>query len=206
MDCSHQRVFPRVFMTRQRIRDGSKYYGPYTDTGSARAVLDLIRELYPLRSCRGELLPKVASGKYRLCLDYHIKRCCGPCMGHVDEVAYRRHIERVRIYCARHVGAARSSQEGDGGAFIAIALRGGADCQERYQLVGVTVPRVSSSARRSVMSTCSECGMTAATRCLSISMHMHRGAVVRSVTLQYRRSMDEKPWLSCYLCHGRGGA
>ena len=67
--------FPRVFMTRQRIRDGSKYYGPYTDTGSARAVLDLIRELYPLRSCRGVITPEgVASGKYRLCLDYHIKR------------------------------------------------------------------------------------------------------------------------------------
>ena len=70
--------FPKVFMTRKRIKDGSKYYGPYTDTASARTVLDLIRQLYPLRSCRHALTPEfIAKGKGRLCLDYLLKKCAG---------------------------------------------------------------------------------------------------------------------------------
>ena len=64
--------YPRVFMTRQRIKDGSKYYGPYTDTGSARATLDLLRRLYQLRSCRHLITPEyIRAGKGRLCSTIH---------------------------------------------------------------------------------------------------------------------------------------
>ena len=68
--------FPRVFMTRQRLKDGSKYFGPYTDTVSARTVLNLVRELYPIRSCRHAITPEfISRGKGRLCLEYHMKNC-----------------------------------------------------------------------------------------------------------------------------------
>ena len=90
-------TFPRVFMTRKRIKDGSKYYGPYTDTASARTVLDLIRELYKLRSCRFAITPEyVSKGKGRLCLDYHLKRCSGPCVGLTSQEEYGAQIERVK--------------------------------------------------------------------------------------------------------------
>lgn len=89
--------FPRVFMTRQKIKDGSRYYGPYTDSGAARMVLELIHSLYKLRSCRMLITPEyVASGKGRLCLDYLIKRCSGPCTGLVSEEEYGQQIERVK--------------------------------------------------------------------------------------------------------------
>ena len=89
--------YPRVFMTRERIKDGSKYYGPYTDAGSARATLDLIRELYPIRSCRHAITTDfIKGGKGRLCLDYHLKRCKGPCRGLVSAEEYGTDIERVR--------------------------------------------------------------------------------------------------------------
>lgn len=71
--------YPRVFMTRENTFKG-KYYGPYSNTQSAKVVLRLIRDIFPVRSCRHPLDPdSIAKGKYRLCLDYHIKKCQGPC-------------------------------------------------------------------------------------------------------------------------------
>ena len=68
-------MYPRVFITRQYIKDGSKYYGPYTNTQIARTVIDLIRELYPVRTCRLPITKDyVSAGKGRLCLQYHIKK------------------------------------------------------------------------------------------------------------------------------------
>ena len=67
--------FPRVFLTRERIKDGSKYFGPYTNAGVAKAVLNLIRELYPVRTCRHAITPEyIAKGKGRLCLEYLVKK------------------------------------------------------------------------------------------------------------------------------------
>lgn len=89
--------YPRVFLTRQKIKDGSKYYGPYSDTGAARATLDLIRRIYPIRSCRHLITPEyVAKGKGRLCLDYHLKRCKGCCTGLITTDTYGSYIDRVR--------------------------------------------------------------------------------------------------------------
>lgn len=89
-------LYPRVFMTRERGIDG-RYYGPYSNVQSARTVLDLIREVYPLRSCRHALDEKsVARGRYSLCLDYHIGKCGGACRGLVNPEDYGRYISRVR--------------------------------------------------------------------------------------------------------------
>ncbi len=89
-------LYPRVFMTRERGIDG-RYYGPYSNVQSARTVLDLIREVYPLRSCRHALDEKsVARGRYSLCLDYHIGKCGGACRGLVNPDDYGRYISRVR--------------------------------------------------------------------------------------------------------------
>ncbi|MCD7977985.1 MAG: excinuclease ABC subunit UvrC [Tannerellaceae bacterium] len=74
--------FPRVFQTRNIIRDGSQYYGPYSSIYTAKIMLQMIKELYPLRTCNYPLTPEtIAKGKYKVCLQYHIKRCKGPCEG-----------------------------------------------------------------------------------------------------------------------------
>ncbi|MDE6288226.1 MAG: GIY-YIG nuclease family protein, partial [Muribaculaceae bacterium] len=90
-------LYPRVFMTRQHIKDGTKYYGPYTNTAVARTVIELIRELYPLRTCRIPITPEtIAKGTARLCLQYHIKRCKGCCVGLVPPEQYRADIEHIK--------------------------------------------------------------------------------------------------------------
>lgn len=89
-------LYPRVFMTREKGL-AARYYGPYSNTQSARVVLELIREVYPLRSCRHALDEKsIARNKYSLCLDYHIGKCGGPCRGLMNPEQYGTYISRVR--------------------------------------------------------------------------------------------------------------
>ena len=89
--------YPRVFMTRNKGEVGGRYYGPYSNVQSARLVLELIRELFPIRSCR-HFIDKnsIRRGKMRLCLDYHIKKCEGACVGYVSEEDYAKHIVNTR--------------------------------------------------------------------------------------------------------------
>lgn len=89
--------FPRVFPTRQLIRDGSEYYGPYASVKTMHAVLDLIRKLYPIRSCNYNLDEKhVDAGKYKICLEYHIGNCLGPCENRMSEEAYNANVDAIR--------------------------------------------------------------------------------------------------------------
>jgi len=94
--CIKNETFPRVFSTRRVVKDGSKYFGPYASVPMMRLLLDLIRRLYPLRTCNLNLNPKlIAKGKYKLCLEYHIGRCKGPCVGNQDEAEYSNNIEAI---------------------------------------------------------------------------------------------------------------
>lgn len=95
--CIKSERFPRVFLTRKVIKDGSEYYGPYTSVRTARALLDLIKELYQLRTCNYDLSEKnIENGKYKVCLDYHIGNCKGPCEGLQTEEDYRKDITAIR--------------------------------------------------------------------------------------------------------------
>ncbi len=89
--------YPRVFSTRQIIKDGSLYFGPYTSVVMVRTLLDLFKSTYPLRNCKLNLSPqKIAEGKYKVCLEYHIGNCKGPCIGEYDEEIYRENIEAIK--------------------------------------------------------------------------------------------------------------
>ena len=80
--CISTEYFPRIFKTRKIIRNGSNYYGPYSHIPSLNALLDLIKHLYPLRTCHLALTPEnIRAGKFNVCLEYHIKNCSGPCIG-----------------------------------------------------------------------------------------------------------------------------
>ena len=95
--CIKKERFPRVFLTRKVIRDGSEYFGPYTSVKTARALLDLIQELFQLRSCNFDLNEaNVDNGKYSVCLDYHIGNCKGPCEGFQLEEEYNLNIKAIR--------------------------------------------------------------------------------------------------------------
>ena len=95
--CIKKEAFPRVFMTRNMWKDGSEYFGPYTSVKTARALLGLIKELYPLRTCAYNLSPEnIDAGKYKVCLEYHIKNCKGACEGLQKEADYLEDIREIR--------------------------------------------------------------------------------------------------------------
>lgn len=95
--CISNEYFPRVFKTRNIVRNGSTYYGPYSHVPSMHAVLDLIKKLYPLRTCRLALTPEnIREGKFNVCLEYHIKNCKGPCIGLQSHEEYMQNIAEVK--------------------------------------------------------------------------------------------------------------
>ncbi len=95
--CIKNERFPRVFLTRRVIRDGSTYFGPYTSKAKVKEILDIVKKLFPLRTCSLPLNPQpIAAGKYKVCLEFHIKNCLGPCEGLESEETYNARIDQVR--------------------------------------------------------------------------------------------------------------
>lgn len=94
--CIKNEPFPRIFPTRKVRRDGSKYFGPYTDVKSMKVMLQTIRMIFKIRTCSLNLAPKpIAAGKYQVCLEYHINKCAGPCVGYQAEDAYDNTIRQI---------------------------------------------------------------------------------------------------------------
>ncbi len=95
--CIKNEPFPRVFPTRNPQKDGSEYYGPYTSVKMMRTLLDIIRQLYPLRTCKLNLTQKnIEKEKFKVCLEYHIGNCLAPCVGKQSQEDYERSIAHVR--------------------------------------------------------------------------------------------------------------
>lgn len=95
--CIKKEPFPRVFPTRNPVRDGSEYFGPYASVRMMNTLLELIRQIYPLRNCRLSLTEEnIRKKKFRVCLEYHIGNCLGPCEGHQDEDAYLQTIDEIK--------------------------------------------------------------------------------------------------------------
>ncbi|WDT68377.1 excinuclease ABC subunit UvrC [Cloacibacterium sp. TD35] len=95
--CIKNENFPRVFLTRTIIKDGSEYYGPYAKVRPAKILLETIKNLYKIRSCNLDLAPqKIEDGKYKVCLEYHIKNCKGPCEGLESLESYDEKIDAIR--------------------------------------------------------------------------------------------------------------
>lgn len=95
--CIKNEPFPRVFSTRNLIKDGSEYFGPYASGKMMHTVLDLVRQLYPIRSCKLQLNEKnIAANKFKVCLDFHIGKCLGPCVGKQSEAEYMESIKEIK--------------------------------------------------------------------------------------------------------------
>ena len=106
--------FPRVQSTRQLVRDGSRYFGPYGSVMMQRSVLEFVREVVPLRTCKLDLSPeKIARGRYGVCLQYHIGNCKGPCIGAQSEEEYDRQVELVESVLRGDLRPVRRYLEGE---------------------------------------------------------------------------------------------
>ena len=186
-------MYPRVFISRQHIKDGSKYYGPYTNAGVAKTVLDLIGELYPVRTCRLPLTPEyIAKGKGRLCLQYHIKKCRGCCTGAIDEKTYNGFIARIRQILRGETQELLAYLRDEMQRLAAdLRFEEAQDLKNSYRLI-------ENYQSRSVIvsQTIGDIDVfgfddDGSNDVYVNYMHVRRGAVVRSVTLRYERSLGE---------------
>lgn len=184
-------LYPRVYMTRDRDVPG-KYYGPYSNVSAAKVVLDLIREVYPLRSCRHALDERsIARNKYSLCLDYHIHKCSGACRGLVNPEDYGKYISRIRQILngetveLERMLKAEMSQLAENWKFEEAQ-----EVKEKYEIL-------KSYNAKSVIGEVKgdDADMFAYVesddRAYINFMHIHHGAVVQSLNLEYRRHRNE---------------
>lgn len=186
-------MYPRVFMTRHHIKDGTRYYGPYTNTAVARTMLELIGQLYPIRTCRLPITPDyIAREKGRLCLQFHIHKCRGCCTGAIDAATYGQYIERIRQILRGETGELQGYLRKEMEALSAeLRFEEAQELKEKYRLLenyrskSVIVSQTINDI--DVFGFDDDGG-----RDVYINyMHVRRGAVVRSITLRYRRSLDE---------------
>ncbi len=107
--CITNEPFPQVFFTRKIVRDGSEYLGPYTSVFNAKIVLDLLKNIFPLRTCSLNLSQKnIEAKKFKVCLEYHIKNCLGPCEGLQSREEYDQNIQQIRNILKSNFGSVKN--------------------------------------------------------------------------------------------------
>ena len=183
-------LYPRVFMTREKGLE-AKYYGPYSSVQNARMMLQLIRDVFPLRSCLHCLEEKkIAQGKYRLCLDYHIKKCTGPCRGFVNPEEYGKYISKIKqILNGETLLIENYLKEEMQRLSEKWKFEEAQEVKEKYENVkkynSKTV--IVSPEEDADMFAYEEEGNSAYVN----FMHLHHGAVVQSLNMEFRRKLAE---------------
>ncbi len=183
--------FPRVFLTHERSERGN-YYGPYANPGAAKTVLDLIRELFPLRSCKHFIdAETVRRGKLRLCLDYHIKKCGGACCGLITQDEYAVTVDRVKQILRGEtqplLAILRKDMETLSEAWRfeeAQAVKEKIELVEKYNAKSIVA---SNAAIYADVFAYAESDSSAFVN----FMHLNHGAVLQTLTLEYKKRMEE---------------
>lgn len=190
--CLKNERFPRLFPTRRIIKDGSEYYGPYTSMKTVRILLDLIKSVYPLRTCNYDLSEsKIKAGKYKVCLEYHLGNCKGPCEGLQSIEEYERQISDIREIIK---GNFKSSLQYFKGQMKKLAenmqfeeaqrIKDKIDVLENYQVKSTIVnPKISNVDVFSIISD----NAYAYVNFLQLS----HGSIVRSHTMEIKKKLDE---------------
>ncbi|MCM1450464.1 MAG: excinuclease ABC subunit UvrC [Clostridiales bacterium] len=190
--CVTKELYPRVFLTRHHVKDGSRYFGPYTDASAAHAVLDLIKRLYPVRSCRLPITPEYLQRKKgRVCLDYHIKRCEGCCVGAVGSEKYREYIDHVTQILKGDTSELMSYLRSEMETLSEqLRFEEAQLVKEKYLLVERY--RAKSVIVSQIVEDVDVFGIDDDGQDVFVNyMHVRHGAVVKSVTLRYKRRLDE---------------
>lgn len=184
-------LYPRVFMTRDRTFPG-KYYGPYSNVQSAKVVLQLIRDTYPLRSCRHTLEEKsIAKGKYRLCLDYHLGKCGGLCRGLTNPEDYAELIKRVRqILNGDTMELENSLLKEMTGLSENWKFEEAQIVKEKYEALRKYNSK-SVIARTDALDADVFAYVDNGSSAVVCYMHLKKGAVVKSLNMEFRRKLNE---------------
>ena len=192
--CIKKEPFPRVFLTRRKLDDGSDYFGPYPSVRTAHVLLDLLGQLYPLRSCMTTLTEaNIAKGKYRVCLDYHIHKCLGPCQGYVAKDDYRQMVAEVKeIIKGNLQGVLKQMKSQMMEHASRLEFEAAQVIKEKYDLLE------NYRSRSTVVSTTIHnvdvFSYVDAEQLFYVNyMRVNEGAVVQSHTVEIKRKLDESP-------------
>ncbi len=190
--CIKKERFPRVFSTRRVFKDGSEYYGPYTSMKTVSTLLELIKGLYPLRTCNYHLSEtKIEAGKYKVCLEYHLKNCKGACEGLETEQEYHDNVKAIREILKGNFKDSLSQfkiqmkQFAEGMQFEeAQKIKEKIEVLENYQAKSTIVnPKISNVDVFSIMSDESYGYVN--------FLQLSYGSIIRSHTLEIKKKLDE---------------
>jgi len=190
--CIKNERFPRVFLTRQIIKDGSEYYGPYPSLRTVKTILGLIKGLFQLRTCNYDLSKtKIDNGKYKVCLEYHLGNCKGPCEDLQDEGEYMKQIEAIRNIVKGNLKDSLKDFREQMGQLAedmrfeeAEKVKRKISTLEKYQFKSTVVnPKINNV---DVFSVVSDEGYGYVN-----FMQLSHGAVVRSHTIEMKKKLDE---------------
>ena len=191
--CITKEEYPRIFKTRQVMR-GAEYFGPYSSVWVLDTLLDLIRSIYPVRTCKMPLFTdKIEAGKYKLCLEYHIKNCMGPCEGKQSKEEYQKMITEIREIAKGNSSVITSMLQNEMKQLAAeyrfeeaAAVKAKYDALLQYR--NKTVITTTATENMDVMSY-EEDG-----NAVYINMlHIVEGSIVKGLTIEYNKLMDEAP-------------
>lgn len=191
--CVTKEEYPRVFLTRRVERgSGAKYYGPYAHVHVAKTVLELIHDLFPLRTCRLSLTADaVASRRHKVCLQYHIKRCKGCCEGYISPREYATYIDAVKHILNGNTGRLSEMLVAEMQELASqLRFEEAQVVKERYDLVERY--RAKSVVVSSVINNVDVFSYDEDDNAAFINfMHVKGGSIVQSVTIEYRKKLDE---------------
>ena len=184
--------FPRVYQTRNIVRDGSRYYGPYPSVYTAKVMLQLIKDLYPIRTCKYPLTPEsIREGRYKVCLEYHIKRCKGPCEGLQTLEEYQQNISEIKeilrgniSQISKHLFDEMQSLAAELKFEEAQKLKEKYEAIENYRSRSTVVPPM--------LHNIDVFSITENDPSAYINyLHIGNGAVVQAYTFEYKKRLDE---------------
>ena len=190
--CISNDYFPKLFKTRKIVKGAGRYFGPYTNSGALQALLSLIKELYPLRTCNLKITPEaVRQGRLRPCLEYQIHNCCGPCIGKISGEEYAKYIGEVTSILK---GDTRILQDA-----LMSEMRAAAEklnfeeaqkLKERYQLIENF--RTRSEVVSSTLNNLDVFAIESDEKSAYINfLHITNGCINQAFTVEYKKMLDE---------------
>ena len=184
--------FPRVYQTRNIVRDGSQYYGPYPSVFTARVMLQMLKELYPIRTCKYPLTPEaIARGQFKVCLEYHIKRCKGPCEGLQSLEEYQQNMAEVKeilkgniSQISKHLYEQMQSLAAELRFEEAQAIKEKYEVIENYRSKSTVVPPM--------LHNIDVFSLIEDERSAYVNyLHIGNGAIVQAYTFEYKKRLEE---------------
>lgn len=184
--------FPRVYQTRNIVRDGSQYYGPYPSVYTAKVMLQMLKDIYPIRTCKYPLTPEsICKGRYKVCLEYHIKRCKGPCEGLQDLEEYQQNISEIKEILRGNISKISKMLYNKMQALAAeLRFEEAQEIKEKYEVIENY--RSKSTVVTPMLHNIDVFTLAENENSAYINfMHIGNGAIVQAYTFEYKKKLDE---------------